>query len=174
MKTKTIIITLLSIWFFNVSVNAQSNQGPTLDETIDFLGMKTKGLLYCEDRGYTQFRIKDFTYITDGQNEGCIYVYHYDNNYSEKHYIDLYKLTSIEMQGSSICFKPDSVIKRTFDGYNGIMIRYQNVSCFEYGNDTPRVYKAWLHLMKLLNIRLTGNEEKERQEKRNKEVDSLF
>lgn len=171
---QNILITIACVFCLCGQLNAQSKPEPTLQETLDFLKSKTMnrrihygyGEFYCSEFSYNSiYKEIHFTKIVVGG----------ENHY---HCIKVENLTGIFQSGSEIHLNPYTKIMCDFTDYgsNAHKKRFGAVYPIDYGSEgeADRVYKAWIHLMKLLGVRLKENEERERQAQRNKEVDNLF
>lgn len=151
MKKLTIIISLLSIWFFNVNVNAQEKQGPTLEQTLKFIQLNT--YIWVSELGDNVLLIK----IT-GLNvkDRILYVSEVNEKNDRFFAIQLDQVEQILIQDNEVRLESTKPFCEMKQNYANGKVNYVRIKVNNSEN-LEKVVKALKHLLNLYGIKLDEN-----------------
>ena len=151
MKKLTIIISLLSIWFFNVSVNAQEKQGPTLEQTLKFIQLNTH-------LWYSEIGDKDLVLGLNGLivKDRILYASQDDDKYNRFFAIQLDQVEEIRNEDGVIILKSTKLFCEMKQNYTNGKVNYVKIRVTNSEN-VEKVVKAFKHLLDLYGIKLDEN-----------------
>lgn len=151
MKKLTIIISLLSIWFFNVSVKAQEKQGPTLEQTLKFIQLNTH-------LWYSEIGDKDLVLGLNGLivKDRILYASQDDDKYNRFFAIQLDQVEEIRNEDGVIILKSTKLFCEMKQNYTNGKVNYVKIRVTNSEN-VEKVVKAFKHLLDLYGIKLDEN-----------------